>query len=178
MLFRSALPLWRQWRSQSRLPRWVPAVSAARTGILALIELAQLKRQPVQAANTDLCQLVAAAADLCRKPLRHGVLLLDQEPEGNAGPSPLQDCCLRLEARLPDGQRQPLEDLELELFHSGSDLNLTLAWCCDDARPLLWQGSHPVWMNAQTGERCARPDQGTPLEHLARRLRSLLTSVE
>lgn len=121
--------------------------------------------------NTNLQQLVAAAADLCRKPMRHAVLLVD-EAEG------CDDCCLRLEARKPNGERCPDGDLELEIYRSGRDLNLTLAWCQGLDRPLLWQGSHPVWMEAETGLRCERPEDGAPLEVLARRLRALLISVD
>jgi len=119
--------------------------------------------------NTDLAQLVAAAADLCRKPLRHGVVLKSQ-PED-------PDCSLELEVRNSQGERLPEHDLELEIFRSGTEvsarLHLTLAWRLDDTRPLLWQGSHPVWMDGH-GLRCERPEDGTPLEALARRLRALL----
>jgi hypothetical protein len=131
----------------------------------------------VPSANTDLCQLVAATADLCRKPLRHAVLLVSETPDVLLSDQ-LLDCCLRLEVRRPDGVRFPEEDLELEIFQSGADLHLTLAWCADDQRPLLWQGSHPVWMEPHTGERCSRPVEGVPLESIARRLRSLLLSLE
>jgi hypothetical protein len=122
----------------------------------------------IGSANTDLCQLVAAAADLCRRPLRHAVVA----PEGADGP----DLCLRLEARSAEGERVPVEDLELEIYRSGDDLNLTLAWRLGEDRPLLWQGSHPVWMDGATGLRCSMPADGAPLEALARRLRALLRS--
>jgi hypothetical protein len=122
----------------------------------------------IGSANTDLCQLVAAAADLCRRPLRHAVVA--PEP----GDSP--DLCLRLEARSAEGERVPVDDLELEIYRSGDDLNLTLAWRLGEDRPLLWQGSHPVWMDGATGLRCSRPADGAPLEALARRLRALLGS--
>lgn len=117
------------------------------------------------AANTDLCRLVAAAADLCRKPLRHGVVLVSPAEE--------DDCNLRLEARSPEGERLEDQDLELEIYRSGDEVNLTLAWCQDESRPMLWQGHHPVWMSAK-GERCERPEDGLPMEALARRLRALL----
>ncbi|MBD2717551.1 hypothetical protein [Synechococcus sp. FACHB-909] len=120
----------------------------------------------IGSANTDLCQLVAAAADLCRKPLRHAVV--------GAGHGDSLDLCLRLEARTPEGERVPAEDLELEIYRSGEDLNLTLAWRQGEDHPLLWQGSHPVWMDGATGVRCSCPPQGGPLEALARRLRALL----
>lgn len=131
---------------------------------------------PIGSANTDLSRLVAAAADLCRKPLRHAVVLPDR---GDAGAAAAEtgdslDLCLRLEARTPEGERVPAEDLELEIYRSGDALNLTLAWCHRDDQPLLWQGSHPVWMDGATGLRCGCPPQGEPLEALARRLRALL----
>ena len=118
-----------------------------------------------EAGNTDLSRLVAAAADLCRKPLRHGVVLISAEDD--------DDRTLRLEARSPEGVRLVDQDLDLEIYRSGDDLHLTLAWREDDLRPMLWQGSHPLWMNSQ-GERCSCPRDGHPLEALARRLRALL----
>lgn len=119
----------------------------------------------LEVGNADLCRLVAAAADLCRKPLRHGVVLVSPADE--------EDCSLRIEARSAEGERLITQDLELELYRSGTSLNLTLAWRDDDARPMLWHGSHPVWMTAR-GERCERPSDGMAVEALARRLRSLL----
>jgi len=120
-------------------------------------------------SGPDLLQLVAAAADLCRRPMRHGVVP-QGEPSGT-------DCCLHLECRDGDGARLPEHDLELELFSSGSgasaNLHLTLAWLGQDDRPILWHGQHPVWMDPQ-GQRCPRPTGGEALEALARRLRALL----
>ena len=113
----------------------------------------------------DLLQLVAAAADLCRRPFRHGVVVLNQAEE--------RDLQLRLEARDPGGERLPDEDLELEIYRSGQDLNLTLAWLADEDRPMLWQGGHGLWMDNQ-GMRCLPPEGAAPLEALARRLRALL----
>ncbi|MEO1001688.1 MAG: hypothetical protein AAFX65_01080 [Cyanobacteria bacterium J06638_7] len=118
----------------------------------------------------ELGRLVAAAADHCRQPLRHAVLPLD----GSSGNGAAQDSCLRLEVRDASGSRQPHHDLELELYRSGEELHLTLAWASDANRPLLWQGSHPLWMDASSGQRCQRPGDGEPLESLARRLRALL----
>ena len=121
--------------------------------------------------NSNLQQLVAAAADLCRKPWRHAVLPLDDAQR-------CDDCNLRLEVRKADGERYPAADLEIEIYRSGDDLNLTLAWCHDQQRPLLWQGSHPVWMEPESGLRCERPVDGAPLEALARRLRALLMPLD
>jgi hypothetical protein len=125
-------------------------------------------------AHTDLTRMVAAAADLCRKPLLHAVIP-SSAAEDSGSTSELQelDCGFRLEVRTPEGERLVDDDLELELYRSGRDLNITLGWT-DDRRPLLWHGSHPVWMDAVTGERCSAPADGQPLEALARRLRALL----
>jgi hypothetical protein len=126
--------------------------------------------------NTDLLQLVAAAADLCRKPLRHAVRV----PAGAMPPATVsladleEDVTFLLEVRDSDGRRLPEEDLELELYRSGGDLHLMLGWLHRDELPLLWQGSHPVWMDGVSGVRCERPVEGPPLEALARRLRALL----
>ena len=126
--------------------------------------------------NADLSRLVAAAADLCRKPLRHAVVP-SQPGDPQAEEEVLEDLCLRIEARSFEGERLPQEDLELELYRSGEDLHLTLAWLVDDQRPMLWQGGHPVWMDPATGSRCERPADGVPLEALARRLRALLVGL-
>jgi hypothetical protein len=120
------------------------------------------------AANTDLSRLVAAAADLCRRPLRHGVVVCSGEDD--------LDCSLRLEVRTAEGERLESEDLDLEIYRSGAALHLTLAWRQDDTRPMLWQGEHPVWMDPM-GRRCERPGDGLPLEALARRLRALLVPL-
>jgi hypothetical protein len=127
--------------------------------------------------NVDLIQLVAAAADLCRKPLRHAVL----PPIDSPGPMLGQDsfdCCLILKVRNAAGERWPEADLELEIYQSGHDVHITLAWIADDGRPILWQGSHPVWMDGHTGLRCECPEEGASLEALARRLRALLAGSQ
>lgn len=110
--------------------------------------------------------LIASTADICRKPFHHAVLSAD-----DATPD---DYCGRIECRDGDGQRLVELDLELELYRSGMDLNLTLAWVDQPARPILWHGQHPVWMDGETGQRCSAPADGAPLEALARRLRALL----
>ena len=119
-------------------------------------------------ANTDLSRLVTAAADLCRRPLRHGVVLESGEDD--------LDCSLRLEVRSAEGERLESEDLDLEIYRSGDAVHLTLAWQQDDTRPMLWQGEHPLWMDPQ-GRRCERPQDGLPIEALARRLRALLVPL-
>lgn len=127
--------------------------------------------------NSDLIRLVAAAADLCRKPFRHAVLTPDATLAPPMGAGSL-DICLMLQVRDAEGVRWPEQDLELEIYQSGQDLHLTLAWSADDQRPILWQGSHPVWMEGQSGLRCERPAEGASLEALARRLRALLAGSQ
>ena len=131
------------------------------------------------ASNPGLSGLIAAAADVCRKPLRHAVVLLDaNHPDQPIGLADLldggDDLRLRLECRDQDGVRRADQDLELELYRSGDDLNLMVAWWDQPDRPLLWQGQHPVWMDGNTGQRCSPPQDAAPLEALTRRLRALL----
>lgn len=115
-----------------------------------------------------LLQQLAAAAELCLKPLRYGARYIDQPVAGSF------DCCVQLEARDPAGESQGAADLELEIYRSGSSLNLMLSRPHQPQAPLLWHGQHPVWMDADSGERCERPPDGAPLEALARRVRALL----
>ncbi|MBM5799814.1 MAG: hypothetical protein FJ077_03030 [Cyanobacteria bacterium K_DeepCast_35m_m2_023] len=119
----------------------------------------------------ELLELVARAADLCLKPQRHGVRYRDQPANTGADCS---DACVLIEARDAAGVRVPDADLELEIYRSGGELNLVLSWLLDDQAPMLWHGSHPVWMRGDTGLRCERPAGGAPLESLCRRLRALL----
>lgn len=114
---------------------------------------------------------VAGAADLCRKPYRHALRFSGAVPDPAADET---DLCLLIEARDPDGARDPAADLELEIYRSGSAINLMLARSDSDTAPLLWQGQHAVWMDAQSGARCAAPQDGAPLEALARRIRALV----
>ena len=123
----------------------------------------------------DLQVLIAAAADVCLKPQRHAVVPVVGEPNvSGAVDLTTDDAHLRIESRDPGGDRRPELDLELEIYRSGTDLHLMLSWWQQDERPLLWQGSHPVWMDGSSGQRCERPRDGAPLEALARRLRALL----
>ena len=81
---------------------------------------------------------------------------------------------MKLDARYHGGERHWAADLELEIYRSGSSLNLMLGRPHQPLAPLLWHGQHPVWMDANSGERCERPPDGAPLEALARRVRALL----
>ena len=114
---------------------------------------------------------LAKAADLCLKPYRHA-LRFSGEPPAVLGDS--SDCALLIEARNDQGERCPQRDLELEIYRSGSELNLMISWVQDPEAPMLWHGSHAVWMQAVSGERCERPADGAALEALCRRIRALL----
>lgn len=122
-------------------------------------------------ASPELCELVARAADLCLKPLRHAVRF-NGDPPSQVGEC--SDCCVLIEARDSEGVRVPDADLELEIYRSGAALNLMLSRLGALQAPLLWHGSHPVWMEADSGLRCERPADGAALEALCRRLRVLL----
>ncbi len=111
--------------------------------------------------------LIAAAADVCRKPFIHAVL--------SGEDATTEDYRARIECRDSEGKRLPELDLELEVYRSGSDLNLTMTWTEQPERPMLWHGQHPVWMDGENGKRCSAPSDGAPLEALARRLRAVLT---
>ena len=82
-------------------------------------------------STEHLVRSICRAADLSRPPLQHALV-----PQEQAADS----WVVRLEARDPSGERQPLEDLELEIYGSAADPSLQLAWCVDEAQPLLWRG--------------------------------------
>jgi len=116
---------------------------------------------------------LAQAADLCFKPYRHA-LRFSGDPPNTIGEC--SDCALLIEARSVEGERLADRDLELEIYRSGADLNVMLSWLSDEQAPMLWHGSHPVWMQASSGERCERPTDGAPLEAFCRRLKAILAS--
>lgn len=122
---------------------------------------------PLLPAAGDLQMGVAAAADLCLKPWRHAVVPMASATEGG------DEMQVRIETRSPEGERLPEQDLELEIYRSGEELNVMLSWCERPEQPMLWHGRHPVWMDGSSGERCERPADGAPLEALSRRLRAL-----
>ena len=117
----------------------------------------------------DLLVLIAKAADVCLKPWSHAVVLIDPSAAVE-----LDDLNVRIECRDGDGQRHPDRDLELEIYRSGDEVNLMLSWLDQPDRPMLWHGRHPVWMDAESGQRCSAPQDAAPLESLGRRLRSLV----
>ena len=125
--------------------------------------------------SSDLYKLVAATADVCFKPWKHAVVddgLLDKVyPQFNDQ----IELVIRIECRSIEGKRYPENDLDLEIYRSGTDLNLMISWCNQMELPMLWQGNHTVWMDASNGKRCQPPIDGESLESFARRLRALFT---
>ena len=123
----------------------------------------------------DFAPLIATAADLCMRPWKHAVI----ETSYEKGPGNYRkldfELIMRIECRSEEGERFPKYDLELELYRSGKDINLMLSWPELSDRPILWQGKHPVWMNADNGTRCESPVYGKQLEAFARRLIALYT---
>ena len=119
---------------------------------------------------------LAKAADLCLKPYRHAVRFGGDDAPTLIGDC--SDCVVLIEARDTGGERLIELDLELEIYRSGAELNLMLSRVRDDNAPLLWHGSHPVWMHAASGERCERPADAAPLEALCRRIRAFLVGVD
>ena len=117
----------------------------------------------------DLLVLIAKAADVCLKPWIHAVVLIDP-----SAPEQIDDLHVRIECRDGDGQRCSDQDLELEIYRSGDEINLMLSWWDQPERPMLWHGRHPVWMDGASGQRCAAPVDAAPLEALGRRLRALV----
>ena len=137
--------------------------------------------QSMDDLKPSLAVLICSAANVCRKPLIHALVPVDQQLSADqesisktASLETMTDLRARLECRDPDGTRCSEQDLELEIYQSGDDLNLMLSWWNQTDRPLLWHGQHPVWMDGDTGKRCSAPNDGAPLEALARRLRALL----
>ena len=112
---------------------------------------------------------VAKAADLCIKPYSHSVFLESQLDDVND----LEELIFKIQCRNIDGVREESMDIELEVYKSGNELNMTISWKSLIDRPILWQGKHPVWMDSSSGVQCEMPSYGKLFESLARRLRTV-----
>ncbi len=125
----------------------------------------------------DSCdKSIARAADVCLKPGHHSVLIIFQDSEDQINRSIPDELIVKLESRDEQGVRHPERDLELEIYKSGKELNITIFWSNQSEKPILWQGKHPIWMEPVTGTKCDPPAEGVELEALARRLRALFES--
>ena len=112
---------------------------------------------------------VAKAADICMKPYLHSVSLENQLNDAND----LDDLIFKIQCRNIDGEREETMDIELEVYKSGKEVNMTLSWKSLIDRPILWQGKHAVWMDSSSGVQCDIPSDGQLFESLARRLRTI-----
>ena len=112
---------------------------------------------------------VAKAADLCLKPCVHSVFLENQSDDDND----FDDLIFKIQSRNIDGEREEAMDIELEVYKSGNELNMTISWKSLINRPILWQGKHAVWMDSSSGVQCETPSYGKIFETLARRLRTV-----
>ena len=112
---------------------------------------------------------VAKAADICMKPYLHSVSLENQFNDAND----LEDLIFKIQCRNIDGEREETMDIELEVYKSGKEVNMTLSWKSLIDRPILWQGKHAVWMDSSSGVQCETPSYGKLFESLARRLRTI-----
>ena len=117
----------------------------------------------------SLISEVAKAADFCMKPYLHSVSLENQLNDAND----LEDLILKIQCRNIDGEREESMDIELEVYKSGNEVNMTISWKSLIDRPILWQGKHAVWMDSSSGVQCETPSYGKLFESLARRLRTV-----
>ena len=120
---------------------------------------------------------VAKACDFCLKPYRYSVIenLANEKIKGTEDSI---DLTLTGECRSCDGHRLSDKDLEIEIYRSGLDISITLAWLSFPNKPILWYGKHSVWMDSTNGLRVNNPVDAYELEALARRLRSSLSVDE
>ena len=118
--------------------------------------------------------IVAAAADLCLKPFKHSVIEQELNIDSHQSDVSKFDLILKIECRDKNGIRCPQHDIDLEIYRSGDEFNLTLFRSAKSDSPILWHGKHPVWIDGDTGKRCQPPVDNSLLESFARRLRAVL----
>ena len=116
---------------------------------------------------------VAKAADLCMKPYVHSVFLENQLDDDNV----LDDLIFKIQRRNTNGERDDSMEIELEVYKSGNEVNMTISWKSLIDRPILWQGKHAVWMDSSSGIQCETPTYGKLFESLARRLRTVFKTA-
>tara|TARA_B100000214_G_scaffold42310_1_gene26588 strand:+ start:82 stop:477 length:396 start_codon:yes stop_codon:yes gene_type:complete len=123
-------------------------------------------------STDDLIAEVAKAADLCLKPYVHSVCLENQSNYDND----LNDLIFKIQCRNLEGEREESMDLELEVYKSRNEVNMTLSWKSLIDSPILWHGKHSIWMDSSSGVQCDPPSYGNKFESLARRLRTVFKS--
>ena len=112
------------------------------------------------------------------RPWRHAVLDVDLDLDKSLGNDYSLDLLLRIESRSQEGERYSEHDLDLEIYKSGTDINLIICWSNRPSSPILWHGKHSVWMDATSGKKCNAPLDSDSLESLARRLRGSFSPSE
>ena len=127
-------------------------------------------------STKDFFSEIARAADLSLKPWKHSIVYKDDSIDIFS--DDFNELIVCLECRDIDGERCSQNDLEIEIFRSGADLNITIAWLEFPQRPILWQGKHSLWMNATNGKRSSAPVEGEALEAFARRLRAICSMLK
>ena len=127
---------------------------------------------PIPDSYHDFSSEIAKAADICLKPWKHSVVLNRDVSIEQISDVNFSELIVRVECRDSNGERHSDKDLEIEIFRSGAELNITLAWHLFPLRPILWQGKHSLWMDAETGKKSVPPLEGESFEALARRLRA------
>ena len=125
--------------------------------------------------STHCLSQIAKAADLVNKPMIHSVICKNDFPDINYLENNQYDLILLIECRNPQGIRVPEEDIEVEIYPSGDEINLTLSFKNISNMPILWQGKYSFWMESESGKRCNTPNEGIKLESFARKLRAIFT---
>ncbi len=111
------------------------------------------------------------------RPNKHAIIETDDFDFPGKFSTEQIDMVLRIESRDIDGKRLFENDLDLEIYKSGDELNLTIGWSINSLRPILWQGQHSVWMDGNTGRKINPPNDGDCLETFARRIRALIENL-
>ena len=123
--------------------------------------------------TNDIITAVALAAEVCIKPWKYSVVRVFNENDESLQEYKFNDLILLLECRDSDGKRMPSNDIELEIYLSGLDINVMLCWVESKDDFILWQGSHSIWLDAKTGKRIENPMKNNDLELLSRRVRAI-----
>ena len=98
--------------------------------------------------------------------MSHAVVLIDPSAPEQRRSARAAEC------RDAYGQRCSDQDLELEIYRSGDEINLMLSWWDNrNARCSAWA---PSGLAMAIGQRGAAPQDAAPLEALGRRLRALV----
>ena len=121
---------------------------------------------------------IALAAEICCKPFKYSVVCQEDNHKEIDTFELNDDLILILECRDIEGKRIFDKDIELEIYKSGDDFNIMINWVLTKDELVLWYGSHPVWINAQTGQRLSPANNTSTLESLARRIRAIFVPLD